>query len=150
MEEERRLSNAPSDKQRLINNDSPCLLQRLCWMMCKSKDDLCVGAVVICMAVGLALMCIGYIIPRDYVFDASLPARQMEAIEIRYSKLAYRLDLCIIVGMGFISLGAVITTVLTIYIYLTGGHIIYKSHDKRDLTLLNDNNLSMTRYGSSN
>lgn len=121
-----------------------------CGTVCKSKDDVFFMTAVIFMSIGFAMMCIGYIIPRDYVFDPSLPARQMEAIELRYYKLSYSLDLSIIIGMGFIALGGIIVSTHTVYHYITVKGSVYKSRDRRNSTLLNDKNVAMATYGSYN
>lgn len=112
---------------------------------CGSVENMLFNIAIICMSLGLAVMSIGYIIPRDLVFDPSLPARQMEAIELRYAKLSYHLDLCIITGMGIIVFGGVIASSMTVYYYVTDG----QSHSKSSETeLLTDNKDFMATYGS--
>lgn len=112
---------------------------------CGSVENMLFNVSILCMSLGFAVMCIGYIIPRDFIFDPSLPAREMEAISLRYTMLSYNLDLCIITGMGFIALGGVIATSITVYYYVTDG----QSHSKSSETeLLTDNNDLMATYGS--
>ena len=72
------------------------------------------------MSIGLPFIFIGFIIPRDYVFDSSLPARQMEAIEIYYANLSNTLDMCIVIGMGFVAFGGLIVSCVVMYSVIRG------------------------------
>lgn len=116
----------------------------------KNKDDVVVVVAVIFVSFGLALMCTGYIIPRDYKFDPSLPAREMERIEIHYANLAYYLNVSSVVGMGFITVGAVVISGLTVYKYMTSKDKIYRKEDRQDLNLLEEPHFEMTTYGTTN
>ena len=98
------------------------------------------------MATGLGLLCIGYIIPREYVFDPSLPARQMEAIELRHAKLVKGLDICIIIGMGFTAFGGILVASLTTYGLIKG--FVDNSNLESDKDKMMDSDIEMTSYGS--
>ena len=63
--------------------------------------------------VGLIISTVGYVFPRgDTEPDPSLTARQQEAVDIANNDLANALDICIVVGMAFIGLGGVVTSVV--------------------------------------
>ena len=84
----------------------------------KSPDDFLLLVSICSMTIGLALLCIGYIIPREYVFDSSLPAKEMEAIELYHVNLTKALDICIIVGMGFTAFGGILIASLITYSFI--------------------------------
>ena len=98
------------------------------------------------MAIGLALLCIGYIIPREYVYDASLPAREMEAIELYHAKLTKALDICIIVGMGFTAFGGILVASFTTYVLFKSFIDNPKPESDKDRIISSD--IEMTSYGA--
>ncbi|XP_062852815.1 transmembrane protein 74B [Trichomycterus rosablanca] len=62
---------------------------------------------------GIALVVIAYAIPREVRVDPDLvTARQMEKLEIYYSRLGSHLDKCIIVGLGLLTLGGMLLSIL--------------------------------------
>jgi len=63
---------------------------------------------ILFLVAGAILSGIGYIIPRTYEFDSKLPAREMEAIEIKYHILSEALDLCIILGMALVVISGIL------------------------------------------
>ncbi|XP_052775541.1 transmembrane protein 74B-like [Mya arenaria] len=111
----------------------------------RQVEDILIVTAVVLMSIGFAVMCMGYIIPRGYAFDATLPAREMEQIELHYNRLAYYLDVCVVVGMGFIAGGGIIATSVTMYHYFGSRRRVYRERDRRDLTLLGDR---MSTYGT--
>lgn len=79
---------------------------------CPGRDERCTALPMVLMILGLVCMVVGFAVPRDYVFDPSAPAREMEATENFYIRLGYKLDVCITFGMGLVAIGAVITSFL--------------------------------------
>ena len=64
--------------------------------------------------IGLTLITIGYAIPRNYKFDPHKPARVMEAIENEYARKRFALNVCIMVGTGFVTFsGLIISFIVT-------------------------------------
>lgn len=110
------------------------------------KDEILVLAAVVLMSVGFAVICMGYIIPREYRFDSSLPAREMEKIELHYVKLSYYLDVSIVAGMGCVAAGGLVATALTVYRYASS-RSQRAVRDRKDLTLLRDKDMST--YGTA-
>jgi len=82
--------------------DKPPVYCSFCCSFCQSWDYVDIACVVtlILLAAGSILIIVGYAIPRDYIFDSTLPAREMEAIEIKHARLGQILDYCIISGMA--------------------------------------------------
>lgn len=113
----------------------------------RNKEDTLITVSVVLLVLGFIIMFIGYSVPRGYVFDTSLPAREMEKIEIYYAELSYKLDVCIVVGMGFIAIGGLIVSCVTTYYFIVADHQIYRKEDRPDLNLLNSS--EMTTYGTS-
>ena len=102
------------------------------------------------MSIGMVLLFFGFVIPRDYYFDADLPAREMEAIEIYYSNLSFNLDICIVVGMGFIALGGtLVSTVITCSVIKETSGEDMKNDQQSDMGLINRDGIEMTLYGST-
>lgn len=105
----------PRNYYDLEDPDIPSTCQRYMYDPRKSPEDFLLLVSICCMTIGLALLCIGYIIPREYVYDASLPAKEMEAIELYHVNLTKALDICIIVGMDFTAFGGILIASLTTY-----------------------------------
>lgn len=74
----------------------------------------------ISIAIGIVLIAFGLLVPTNYAFDADLPARQMESIEIFYFRLSEGLVICLIVGMALVTLGGVIQTGIILHMYRNG------------------------------
>jgi hypothetical protein len=74
---------------------------------------------LIALSVGILLTMVGYLVPRQYEFDGDLPAEEMEVIEMYYDQLSWRLDVCIIVGMGFVVSGGIILAGIIMYLHVT-------------------------------
>ena len=108
-------------------------------------EDILIVIAVVLMSIGFAVMCMGYIIPRGYTFDPTLPAREMESIEMHYARLAYYLDVCVVVGMGFIAAGGVVASSVSVYHFITSRKRVYRQADRRDMALLD---ASTTSYGT--
>ena len=75
---------------------------------------------MVALCIGIALVSVGYLVPRQYRKDMELPARTMEAIEIYYAQLARRLDVCIIVGMCFVGAGGLTMAGLLVVVMCRG------------------------------
>ena len=69
-----------------------------------------------CIALGIILVFLAFVIPRGYNFDSTKPAREMESIEQYYSNLGYGLDIFSIIGMGFVTLGGLLMANATVYV----------------------------------
>ena len=72
-----------------------------------------------CIAFGILLVFLAFltgIANPSYKFDTTLPAREMESIEQYYSNLNYGLDICSIIGMGFVTLGGLLMANATVYV----------------------------------
>ena len=69
-----------------------------------------------CIVFGISLVILAFAIPRDYAFDTTIPAREMESIEQFYSNLGYTLDILSIIGMGFVTLGGLLIANATMYV----------------------------------
>ncbi|KAM6980507.1 uncharacterized protein tmem74b [Aplochiton taeniatus] len=62
---------------------------------------------------GIVLVVIAYTIPREAKVDPDLvSARQMERLEMYYAQLGAHLDKCIIAGLGLLTLGGMLLSVL--------------------------------------
>lgn len=142
--------NQSNDSDDDTGNECECLCP---WMeycnLGSNKQDLLINVSLVLISIGLAVSCVGIIIPRDYVFDASLPAREMENIAMHYASLSYYLDVCVVIGMAFITAGIMVASGLTVYHYVTTRRRIYREQDRRDLNLLNRTQSEMVSYGSS-
>lgn len=75
---------------------------------------------LVCLTLGVILIFVGYLYPRDYTLDPHKDAREMEAITIQYNTLTWRLDLCIMLGMVFVGCGAFILTMILTYLFFKG------------------------------
>ena len=82
--------------------------------------EFCNLIALILLLTGIVFVAVGYIVPRDYNFDPNTEARKMEAIEIYYADRIKMLDACIIVGMTFCGIGAVILASLLMVILCSG------------------------------
>ena len=69
-----------------------------------------------CIVCGISLVILAFAVPRDYAFDTTIPAREMESIEQYYSNLGYTLDILSIIGMGFVTLGGLLMANATMYV----------------------------------
>ena len=74
---------------------------------------------LVSLAIGIILVMVGYIYPRDYTKDPNKEAVKMEQIEIYYAELAWDLDVCILVGMSFVVLGGLILAGIICYLHVT-------------------------------
>ena len=125
----------------------PLLLQR--YNPRKNPEDFLLLISVGAMSVGLALLCIGFVIPRDYEFDPSLPARDMEAIEVYYANLTWALDICIISGMSCIAFGALIVSSLITYeLIISSAENSKKKQYDSDKDKIIASEIEMTSYGT--
>lgn len=115
----------------------------------KDKEDFFTTIAIISMSFGLSIMIVSIIVPRDYAFNPSLPAREMESIEIHYANLAFYLDLVAVIGMGFITLGGVISSGVFVYHFIIGEKEDYKHEGRRDTNLLHGSNREMVSYGTN-
>ncbi|XP_060598641.1 uncharacterized protein LOC132752346 [Ruditapes philippinarum] len=115
----------------------------------KDKEDFFTAIAIILMSFGLAIMVVGIVVPRDFVFNPSLPAREMESIEIHYANLSFYLDLVAVIGMGFITLGGVISSGVFMYHFIIGSRQVYRKDDRQDINLLDGTNREMVSYGTS-
>ncbi|XP_034643913.1 transmembrane protein 74B [Trachemys scripta elegans] len=62
---------------------------------------------------GIVLVVIAYTIPREPRVDpAAVTAREMERLEMYYARLGSHLDKCIIAGLGLLTLGGMLLSVL--------------------------------------
>lgn len=77
-------------------------------------------ASTISIAIGIVLIAFGILVPTNYAFDANLPARQMESIELFYFRLSEGLVICLIVGMALVTLGGVLQTAIILHMYWQG------------------------------
>ena len=80
------------------------------------------------------------------MFDPSLPAREMEAIELRHAQFVKALDICIIVGMGFTAFGGILVASLTMYGLIKG--FLDNTNSETDKTRMMTSDIEMTSYGS--
>ena len=72
------------------------------------------------MVVGLVIVTVAFMIPRDYVFDPDMPAVEMEAIEQYYADLSARLDAVMAAGTVLIAVGGVIIGGIFTWMLLRG------------------------------
>ncbi|KAL8179945.1 UNVERIFIED_CONTAM: hypothetical protein K2H54_074327 [Gekko kuhli] len=62
---------------------------------------------------GILLVIVAYSIPREARVDPdTVSAREMERLEMYYARLGSQLDKCIIAGLGFLTLGGMLLSVL--------------------------------------
>nr|XP_056701420.1 transmembrane protein 74B [Euleptes europaea] len=62
---------------------------------------------------GILLVIVAYSIPREARVDPdTVSAREMERLEMYYARLGSRLDKCIIAGLGFLTLGGMLLSML--------------------------------------
>ncbi|KAK3575045.1 hypothetical protein QTP86_019771 [Hemibagrus guttatus] len=62
---------------------------------------------------GIALVVIAYAIPREARINPDqVTARQMEKLEMYYAQLSSHLDKCIIAGLGLLTLGGMLLSIL--------------------------------------
>ncbi|XP_045159694.1 transmembrane protein 74B-like [Mercenaria mercenaria] len=124
------------------------------WLDClnpkKDMQEFLTTIAIILMSCGVAIMCVSFIVPREHVFDPSLPAREMEKIEIHYAKLSYYLDICTVIGMSFIAAGGLITSGVFVYYFIMPDREVYRKKDRQDLNLLTGTQREMVSYGTSN
>ncbi|KAL4237164.1 Transmembrane protein 74B [Mactra antiquata] len=133
-----------------VNEDSSCgRFDVLGLRPRKCREDLLITISIVCLVLGFVIMGTGYIIPREYIFDTSLPAREMERIEIYYANLSYSLDICILVGMGFIAFGGVIASSVFTYYFIFAEGQVYRKESRPDLNLLNGGGNQLATYGTN-
>ncbi|KAM4692015.1 transmembrane protein 74B [Rhinophrynus dorsalis] len=71
-----------------------------------------IGSLVL-LITGIVLVAVAYIIPREVrVSPDSVSAREMERLELYYAHLGTHLDRCIIAGLGLLTLGGTLLSVL--------------------------------------
>lgn len=110
------MSNTASDQHQLmsVDDDSTCCCTCRPGSGVHCTFDMFSLFSVIFLIIGLTLITIGYAIPRDYKFDPHKPARVMEAIEVEYARKRFALNVCIMVGTGFVTLsGLIISFIVT-------------------------------------
>ncbi len=91
----------------------------ICWGKIKvPRDPMEVTSLLSlgCLAFGILLIGVGFGVPRAYTYDPDEEAKTMETIEIYYAKLTKRLDICIIVGLGFVGLSALLMSSIVLYL----------------------------------
>ena len=74
-----------------------------------TADKLMLVAMALVFA-GLVIATVGYVIPRDFQQTSGISAKESEALNIYYAELSARLDICIVVGMGLIAVGGLMTS----------------------------------------
>ena len=85
----------------------------------KDPEEFCSLISMVMVGMGLLLIGIGYITPRDYEFDPDQAARKMEAIAIYYYNLSFNLDVVILAGMGFVGLGGLLYAAIFVSMFFT-------------------------------
>lgn len=92
---------------------------------------------------GIALVVIAYAIPREARINPDqVTARQMEKLEMYYAQLSSHLDKCIIAGLGLLTLGGMLLSIL-LMISLCKGELYHR----RNFGILRR---PMKSYGSIN
>lgn len=92
---------------------------------------------------GIALVVIAYAIPREAQINPDqVTARQMEKLEVYYAQLGAHLDKCIIAGLGLLTLGGMLLSIL-LMVSLYKGELYHR----RSFSILRR---SMKSYGSIN
>lgn len=92
---------------------------------------------------GIALVVIAYAIPREARLKPDqVTARQMEKLEMYYAQLGAHLDKCIIAGLGLLTLGGMLLSIL-LMVSLCKGELYHR----RNFTMLRR---PMKSYGSIN
>ncbi|XP_077581583.1 transmembrane protein 74B [Stigmatopora nigra] len=77
---------------------------------------------VVLLLSGVALVLAAYAVPREARVDRdTVPARQMERLELYYAQLASRLDRCIVAGLGLLTLGGTFLSALLLASVRRGG-----------------------------
>lgn len=113
----------------------------------KDPEEFCTMLSMFSMLLGLVLLSIGYVIPRDYEYDPYAPAREMEATELYYAALSHTLDICIVVGMGFVGAGGIIITAIMMH-GMFCGHLRTEG-DQRQLIQPKSGRNIIQYYGSA-
>lgn len=92
---------------------------------------------------GIALVIIAYSIPREArISPDQVTARQMEKLEMYYAQLGAHLDKCIIAGLGLLTLGGMLLSILLMVSICKG-----ELYHRRSFTILRR---PMKSYGSIN
>ncbi|XP_026793432.2 transmembrane protein 74B [Pangasianodon hypophthalmus] len=92
---------------------------------------------------GIALVVIAYAIPREAQINPDqVTARQMEKLEMYYAQLGSHLDKCIIAGLGLLTLGGMLLSIL-LMVSLCKGELYHR----RSFAILRR---PMKSYGSIN
>ena len=86
-----------------------------CWRRWDAMDTASCTALVF-LLVGATLATVGYVVPRNYVFDSKLPASEMEKIERKYGERSNALDMCILAGMIFVVASGLTMATTAIYV----------------------------------
>lgn len=95
------------------------------------------------LASGIALVVIAYAIPREtQIKPDQVTARQMEKLEMYYAQLSAHLDKCIIAGLGLLTLGGMLLSIL-LMVSLCKGELYHR----RSFIILRR---PMKSYGSIN
>ena len=83
-----------------------CCIQLRVWNLHDPLEVVTLVSMVF-LALGTVFTVLGYVIPREYEFDPNKDAREMEAIEAKYSKIGQALDVLLITGMGCVVISGV-------------------------------------------
>ena len=75
---------------------------------------------LVSITLGVLLVAMGYLIPRDYVFNPDIPASEMEAIEDYYNRKAAALDVCIVTGTVFVGIGGLMISGIFMMMLIQG------------------------------
>lgn len=102
---------------------------------------------------GIALVVIAYAIPREVRINPDhVTARQMERLEMYYAQLSSHLDKCIIAGLGLLTLGGMLLSIL-LMVSLCKGELYHRRHFsilRRPMKSYGSINLRMGQLASGN
>ncbi|TSZ54743.1 Transmembrane protein 74B [Bagarius yarrelli] len=102
---------------------------------------------------GIALVVIAYAIPREARINPDqVTARQMEKLEMYYAKLSSHLDKCIIAGLGLLTLGGMLLSIL-LMVSLCKGELYHHRHFgilRRPMKSYGSINMRMGQLASGN
>ncbi|KAM9483396.1 transmembrane protein 74B [Clarias gariepinus] len=102
---------------------------------------------------GIALVIIAYAIPREARINPDqVTARQMERLEMYYAQLGAHLDKCIIAGLGLLTLGGMLLSIL-LMVSLCKGELYYRrtfANLRRPMKSYGSINMRMGQLASEN
>ena len=105
----------------------------------------CLALVFLCL--GMLLVTVAFLVPRDYIFDPDLPASEMEAIEQYYSDRGAVLDVCLVIGTVFVGLGGLIIAGIFMVMLIQGDFkVCFNQEEEEDKKKCIDD--GRTGYGS--